>query len=58
MVDFHLTRAGQRFYEGTVPNLVRSIEKATIELKRIADGLERPPSKMELMIKEWEESQK
>ena len=57
MVDFHHTRAGQRFYEGTMPNIMRNLEKIAIELKRIADRRS-APTKLELMIDEWEKNSK
>ena len=39
-VEFYQTRAGRRFYEATLPDLVR-------ELKRLADAAERIATSLE-----------
>ena len=41
MTDFYLTRMGQRFYEHTVPELVRQLQRLNQNLERIADQAER-----------------
>ncbi len=40
-VPFHATRMGVRFYEHTVPELTRQLERLTAVLERIAESLER-----------------
>jgi hypothetical protein len=36
-VPFHLTRMGMRFYESTVPALVRELQRLNENLERLAD---------------------
>lgn len=36
-VPFHATRMGARFYEHTVPELARAVERLASALERIAD---------------------
>jgi hypothetical protein len=36
-VPFHLTRMGARFYEHTLPELVRQLERLNQNLDRLAD---------------------
>ena len=45
-VPFHLTRMGVRFYEHTVPELVRQLERLNENLERLvgAHGEHRGPS--------------
>lgn len=40
-VPFYQTRDGRRFYESTVPDLVRQLEQLNTNIARIADLLER-----------------
>jgi len=35
---FHLTRMGQRYYEHTVPELVRELERLNKNLERLIDA--------------------
>ena len=35
MTNFHATRMGQRFYEHTVPELVRQLDRLNTNLERI-----------------------
>ena len=47
-VPFHLTRAGARFYEHTLPELVRQVSRLAAAVERLADLHERagnPPKK-------------
>jgi hypothetical protein len=37
-VPFHVTRAGTRFLEDTVPSLVSAIERLAAAMERIADS--------------------
>ena len=38
-VPFHATRMGQQFYEHTLPELVRQLQRLNEVLERIADTL-------------------
>ena len=40
-VPFHLTRAGARFYEHTLPELVRQVSRLAAAVERLADLHER-----------------
>lgn len=41
MIEFHETVQGRRYYESTLPALVRELEKLNAELARLAGLLER-----------------
>ncbi len=41
MTEFFQTRMGQRFYERTVPDLVRQLERLNANLERITNDTEK-----------------
>jgi hypothetical protein len=40
MSEFFQTRMGQKFYEGTMPRLVKALERIADSLGRITDSLD------------------
>ncbi len=57
MKDFYRTIAGRRFFDGDIPDLVRTLKEIAIELKS-ANDLKRKELKIseKLMIKELRET--
>ncbi len=43
MIDFHRTPMGQRFFEATMPSLVRELARLNKNLERLLDLAEKPP---------------
>ena len=43
-IDFHNTQMGHRFYEHTMPELVRQITRLNDLLEKLVDRLPEPPA--------------
>lgn len=44
MIDFHRTSMGQRFFEATMPSLVRELARLNKNLERFLDLAEKAPA--------------
>lgn len=53
-VPFHATRMGARFYEGTMPDLVRELERLNRNLERALELIE-PRDEAKVTTREDEE---
>jgi len=47
MTEFYETRAGMRFYESTVPALVRELQRLNENLERLIDKQPQPKTEIE-----------